>query len=251
MAPHNGSCGRMLFRPLLALIGLALVIAADPVRSEEFEDPWEGFNRKIHSFNMTTDRYLLKPVARGYRYVTPQFVEAGVGNFFSNLGEVPSALNGLLQGKPGSALEDSTRFVVNSTLGLAGLFDVAERMGLDDDDHEDFGQTLAVWGVDSGPYLVLPFFGASTVRDSVGKPVDWVTDPVFYIDHSLTRYSTRALYYIDQRTGLLELEEQISGDGYVFIRDAYLQRREYQVNDGEIEDDFGAGSDMDGYGGYD
>lgn len=232
------------------LLSLWLLPTGGAGAEEGFEDPWEGFNRQMHALNMTADRYVLKPVAQGYRFVTPEVVQDGVGNVFGNLLDVPSALNSLLQGKPASALEDSTRFLINSTIGLGGVFDVASRMGLDSGGREDFGQTLAVWGVDSGPYLVLPFFGASTVRDAAGMPVDWVTDPVFFIEDDLTRYGVRAVYYTEKRSQLMELEKHLTGDHYVFIRDAYLQRREYLVNDGEVEDDFGSGMDMGEYGDY-
>ncbi len=220
------------------------------VAADEFEDPWEDFNRHIHSFNMTADRFVLRPVTRGYRFVTPKFVQAGVRNVFNNVLEVPSALNGVLQGKPGSALHDSGRFVINSTLGIGGLFDVAKYVGLENVDHEDFGQTLAVWGFDRGPYLVLPILGSSTVRDTLALPVDWISDPLFYVDHTRTRNSALALYYINKRSELMELEKHLTGDHYIFIRDAYLQRRDYLVNDGEVEDDFGSDMDMSEYGDF-
>jgi len=229
---------------LFSLSGLALA-------SDEFEDPWEDFNRRIHAFNMTADRFVLKPVTRGYRFITPKFVQAGVRNVFNNVLEVPSALNGVLQGKPGSALHDSGRFLINSTAGVGGLFDVAKHVGLENGDHEDFGQTLAVWGFDRGPYLVLPILGSSTVRDTLALPVDWLSDPLFYVDHTRTRNSTVALYYINKRSELMELEKHLTGDHYIFIRDAYLQRRDFLVNDGEVEDDFGADMDMSEYGDFD
>ncbi|WP_347331909.1 MlaA family lipoprotein [Marinimicrobium locisalis] len=232
---------------LLALLSMVMV----PAHADEFEDPWEDFNRKVHGFNMTVDRFFLKPVTKAYRFVAPEVVELGVNNAFQNLSEVPSALNGVLQGKPGSALRDSGRFLVNSTVGIAGLFDVASRLGLPSDGQEDFGQTLGLWGFDRGPYVVLPFFGSSTVRDTVGLPVQSLMSPIYHIDHTPTQNSTLAMYYINRRSQLMDLEEQLTGDHYTFIRDAYLQRREYLIKDGEVEDSFGSDMDMSEYGDFD
>lgn len=229
---------------------LMLLLAAPASWGDDFEDPWEDFNRRIHNFNMGADRFVLKPVTQGYRYVTPEFMQTGVRNVFNNVLEVPSALNGLLQGKPSVAVHDTGRFLINSTLGIGGLFDVAKQVGLENGDHEDFGQTLAVWGFDRGPYLVLPFLGASTVRDTLGMPVDYVADPLFQVTHTRTRNSILALYYVNQRSQLMELEKHLSGDHYTFIRDAYLQRREYLIKDGEVEDEFGSDMDMSEYGDF-
>src|SRR5690606_3168170 len=145
------------------------MLASGPLSAQDGaeQDPWENFNRKVYAFNNVVDRYFLKPVTKTYRYVTPDFVEKRISNVFSNVLELPSAFNGLLQGKPASAGHDTGRFLINSTLGLAGMFDVAKHMGLDNGEREDFGQTLAVWGFDQGPYLVLPFLGASTLRDTL------------------------------------------------------------------------------------
>lgn len=243
---------RLVDRPWIkaAMLLTFLSMVAGTAHAEEFEDPWEDFNRKVHGFNMTVDRFFLKPVTQAYRFVAPDFVETGVNNAFYNIGEVPSALNGILQGKPGSALRDSGRFLVNSTVGVAGLFDVASRIGLESTGQEDFGQTLGLWGFERGPYVVLPFFGASTVRDTVGLPVQSVMSPIYHIDHTRTQNSTLVMYYINRRSQLMELEEQLTGDHYTFIRDAYLQRREYLIKDGDIEDDFGSDMDMSEYGGF-
>lgn len=207
-------------------------------------DPWEGFNRQVYRFNDVLDRALLKPVAKGYKAITPDPIEHGVTNVFGNLGEVKTILNSMLQWKWGSAAHSTGRFVVNSTLGLVGIVDVAERMGLEKREGEDFGQTLATWGVGSGPFLVLPFFGPSTVRDGVSSVVDWYADPITYVDHSETNFALKATRTIDARAQLLEAEELVSGDRYSFIRDAYLQRRTYLINDGKVEDDFGGDDDF-------
>ncbi|OBX37080.1 VacJ family lipoprotein [Halomonas elongata] len=211
------------------------------------EDPWEGFNRGVFAFNDTLDRYALKPVAQGYHFVTPDPVETGVGNFFSNLGEIRTTLNSLLQGKGANAGASTGRFLINSTVGVLGIFDVASHMDLTARE-EDFGQTLAVWGVDSGPYLVLPFLGPSTVRDTGGLPVDFYTYPVTYVEDDTVRYSLTGLRLIDTRAGLLDQEDLIRGDRYSFIRDTWLQRRRFEVSDGELgEDPFASdGFDLEG-----
>jgi phospholipid-binding lipoprotein MlaA len=144
-----------------------------------------------------------------------------------------------LQGNVSSAAHDTGRLLINSTIGLVGLIDVAQHMGLKQADHEDFGQTLAVWGLVDGPYVVLPFLGPSTLRDTTALPVDWYTDPKTYIDYVPTRNTTRAISLLDTRASLLELEKNISGDRYSFIRDVYLQRRNFQIKNGQVEDSFG------------
>lgn len=208
------------------------------------DDPWEGFNRRVFAFNDGLDRAILRPLARGYDTVTPQPVQTGVGNFFSNLGEIRTALNSLLQGKPGNAGIATGRFLINTTVGIGGLWDFATHMEITGSD-EDFGQTLGVWGVSEGPYVVLPFLGPSTVRDTAGLPLDWYTYPVTHIDDVALRNSLRVVQAIDTRAGLLELEELIRGDRYSFIRDSYLQRRRYEVSDGELDDDPFASDDFD------
>ncbi|MFT6102132.1 MAG: phospholipid-binding lipoprotein MlaA [Granulosicoccus sp.] len=202
-------------------------------------DPYEGFNRTMYGFNSGVDTYFIKPVAQGYKFVMPEVAETGVSNFFSNLLEVRNIINSLLQGKGEKAANSTGRFVFNSTIGLAGLFDVAGGLGLEKQDGEDFGQTLGAWGVDSGSYLVLPFFGPSTFRDGVGIPIDMYADPVGYHEQDSMRTGLTVLKVVDIRASLLEAEKLITGDKYVFMRDAYLQRREYLVKDGNVKDTFG------------
>lgn len=209
------------------------------------QDPWESFNRAMFAFNDAADTYVLKPVTKGYRKVTPEPMRRGVGNVFNNMLEVRNVVNGILQGKPGQAGKDTSRFLINTTLGVAGLFDVASHMGLEKSDGEDFGQTLAVWGVNDGPYLVLPLLGPRTLRDAAALPADWVSDPVTYIDHTRTAFEVRALGIIDTRSSLMAMEQDIGSDKYTLLRDAYLQRREYLIKDGEVEDTFG--SDMEDF----
>ncbi|MBW6392258.1 MlaA family lipoprotein [Billgrantia antri] len=234
-------------RLLVALAAMAMLAGcAGRVTVEERhpDDPWEGFNRQVFSFNEAIDRTVLKPVARGYRAVTPQPVQTGVGNFFSNLGEIRTTLNSLLQGKPANAGLSTSRFLINTTVGIAGLWDFATHMGITADE-EDFGQTLGVWGVGEGPYLVLPLLGPSTVRDTSGLPLDAYTYPLTYVEDDKVRYGLTALRIVDVRAGLLDQEELIRGDRYVFIRDAYLQRRRFEVSDGEQGDDPFASDEFD------
>jgi phospholipid-binding lipoprotein MlaA len=202
-------------------------------------DPWESFNRKIFVFNDTADRYVLKPVAKGYEWVTPQFLEDGIHNMFSNIGEVGNILNSLLQAKFKNTAVDSGRLIVNSTVGVLGFFDVAGKIGMQAH-QEDFGQTLGHWGVKSGPYLVVPLLGPRTVRDGFGSIADSYTDPIPYaVEHVPTRNQILATRVVDARAQLLQAEELMSGDRYIFMRDAYLQRRQFLVNDGTVEDTFG------------
>jgi phospholipid-binding lipoprotein MlaA len=200
-------------------------------------DPLESINRPTQAFNDTFDRILLRPAARGYQAISPEFVEVGVSNFFSNLGDPLIALNQLLQGKPNLAVSDIGRFVVNSTLGIAGLVDVADTMGLEKH-QEDFGQTLAVWGVEQSPYLVIPFLGPSTIRDGASNAVGAFGFPPYYIDHVPTRNQTYAVWLISQRAALLGQTQLLRGDRYLFLRDAYLQQRNYNINDGVVDDPF-------------
>ena len=226
---------------LLSMPGLA-----DNESNSADQDPWEGFNRRVFVFNDTLDQYLLRPAAKGYQFVTPELVETGIGNVFSNLFEIRNVFNDVLQWKWKQAGNDGGRFLVNSTLGVVGIFDLAQHIGMPRSDGEDFGQTLAVWGVQSGPYLVIPFLGPSTLRDGLVKPLDTMADPVSYIDYVPTRNSSYGVRLVDDRAGLLKTEDLMSGDRYTFIRDAFLQRRDFVINDGVVADDFGGAGDYDG-----
>jgi len=198
------------------------------------KDPLEPMNRKISVFNDTVDENVTKPLAKGYRDYTPQFVQTGVHNFFNNLSDVRSTLNSGLQLKGKETAESFMRVVVNTVFGIYGLFDVATEIKLQRHS-EDFGQTLGFWGVGNGPYLVLPLFGPSTLRDTAGFSVDTSTDAVHAIDDVPTRNQITALRLVDKRAGLLDaanLLEQASIDKYSFTRDAYLQYRRSQIYDG-------------------
>lgn len=204
-------------------------------------DPYEGFNRSVSTFNSATDKYFLKPVAQGYQAVLPKPVPTLISNFFSNLNDPWIAINQLLQGKANLAVSDLGRFLVNSTLGIAGLFDVGDDLGLPKH-QEDFGQTLAVWGVEQGPYIVLPFLGPSSGRGLAGQVVGNfggdIQQPLLYVDHVPTRNSLFFTQLISLRASLLRQGGLVTGDQYLFLRDAYLQRRDYLINDGIVEDSF-------------
>lgn len=222
---------------LVLLLGITAGCATTGERQERHpDDPWEGFNRKVFAFNDVIDRYALKPAARGYRFITPDPVERGVGNFFYNLGEPRTALNSLLQGKGGNAGIATGRFLINTTIGLGGLFDVATQLEITGRE-EDFGQTLAVWGWEDSRYLILPLLGPSTLRDTGGLPADMYTYPTTYVDDDEVRMGLTALRVIDTRAGLLDREEMIRGDRYSFIRDIWLQQRRFEVSDGEQGED--------------
>lgn len=221
----------MIFMAALWLTACASVPAgsiADP------RDPFERYNRAMFTFNKAVDDKVLKPVATGYVNVVPSLIRTAIGNFFGNIGDVWTAANNYLQGKPRDGTSDIARVVLNSTFGIAGLIDVATPAGLTKHE-EDFGQTLGVWGVKSGSYLVLPIFGSSTVRDGLAKPVDLYVDPINSIESVRVENSLRALRLTDDRAALLDssrLLEDAALDPYQFARDAYLQRRESRVRDG-------------------
>ena len=205
------------------------------------DDPFESFNRSMFAFNEGVDKYAFKPVAQGYDFIMPSFASKGVTNFFSNVDDIVVFFNQLLQFKFSAAAATSARLVFNTTFGLLGLIDVASHMDLPKK-NEDFGQTLAVWGVPSGPYMVLPILGPITARDTVGLAVDWTYfDPIF--DRQTLKQSlvTLTIKYIDIRASLLKasniLDETVP-DKYAFVRDAWLLRREFLIYDGNPPEDF-------------
>jgi phospholipid-binding lipoprotein MlaA len=211
------------------LAGCATAPATNP------KDPFENFNRTMFTFNDAVDRVALKPVATAYKTVLPSFVQRGIGNFFSNLNDVWSGANNLMQGKVEDGLSDFSRFVINSTFGIAGVLDLASEAGLRKHS-EDFGQTLGYWGVPSGPYLMLPLLGPSTLRDTIALPIDGQGDLWRYKDPVNVRNIGTAVSLVDQRAALLDasnLMEEAALDRYEFIRDGYLQRRQNKVFDGE------------------
>ena len=201
----------------------------------ENKDPLEGINRGVYKFNDVSDKALFKPIAGAYKAVMPTPVQSGVNNFFANLKTFVTSINQVLQFKFSKAAESAGRFVINSTIGIAGLFDVASKQGIPQY-KEDFGQTLGYWGVGNGAYLVLPILGPSTLRDTAGLVTETYTvDPLMYIDDMAVRNSLVATKFIDARAQLLpgsDLLDEAALDPYAFMRDAYLQRRANQVSDG-------------------
>lgn len=204
---------------------------------QESKDPWEPFNRAIFKFNeKIVDRYILKPLARTYKTITPLLVRKGVQNFFSNLEEVITIPNDLLQWKLKQAGSDTGRLLVNSSLGIFGLFDFASELGLEKHS-EDFGQTFGYWGVPSGPYVVLPFLGPSTLRDAAALIPENAIEPTRQLSDENVGLALSAVEIIALRAEFLESEGIIKGDKYIFIREAYRQQREYLINDGATDDD--------------
>ncbi|MGK5053955.1 MlaA family lipoprotein [Janthinobacterium sp. RB2P8] len=224
----------------LARIGLALAIAASVsacATGTNPRDPLEGYNRAMFKFNDTVDQAALKPVATAYKKVTPSFVQTGVGNFFGNLSDVWSAVNNLLQGKGEAGLQDVVRVSMNSTFGIFGLIDIASQAGIPKH-NEDFGQTLGWYGIQPGPYVMLPLLGPSTVRDTVALPLDMTGDPWRYKDPVNVRTIGTVTRVIDKRAALLDatnLMEAAALDRYEFIRDGFLQARESKVFDGDTD----------------
>ena len=240
--PDTGTAMKLL-RPTLGLLCLLLfapAMAQDTVNP----DPWEGLNRPIFEFNERLDQYLLKPAAKGYQAVLPDPAEKGVSNFFNNLRDANSTINAVLQGRPGGAARAGGRFLLNSTIGMLGLFDVASRMGVEPY-RTDFGHTLAIWGLPPGPFLMVPMLGPRTVRSGTGTVFDALTSVEVSIDEVRLRNSLFGLELIDTRARLLKAEDLMSGDRYIFVRDAYLQQRRALVNDGVVEDDFSDFGDAD------
>lgn len=204
-------------------------------------DPLESINRVSFWITDKIDHYALRPVAVAYDFVMPELASQGVTNVFLNLTEIQVLVNNLLQLKFKNAAVDAGRFTLNSTFGLLGLVDVATPLGLEKN-FEDFGQTLGYWGVPSGPYLFIPFLGPSSFRDGSGLAVDYFLKPRTYVDHVRTKNSILVTGVIDKRARGLKLEKAVFGDKYIFLRDFYLNRRSYLVNDG-VEDD-GDGADF-------
>jgi len=229
---HGARALRATIVLFVAMLGAGC--AATPGRTVMGEDRWEGFNRGVYKFNDTVDRATFKPAAKGYKKITPSWIRRGVGNFFANLESPITIVNQFLQGKGVTGLKDTGRFLLNTTLGVGGLFDVATPIGLEAHD-EDFGQTLAVWGVGSGPYLHLPLFGPSTLRDAPSRAFDYFLDPLTHAEiHWEEEWGQRALDMVSTRAELLQLDPTLERtfDPYAFIRDAWLQRREFEIFDG-------------------
>jgi len=221
---------RLLF--FLCLLFVPVLAQAE----DDNVDPWESLNRKTFAFNEFFDRYLMKPIAEGYRSITPDIVEEGVSNFFANANEVLTVVNDVAQGKFKQGGQDTLRFIVNSTVGIAGFIDVGSRIGLEKHD-EDFGQTLAYWGVPDGPFLMLPFLGPKLMRDTFTILPDNELSVLNTIDDSTTRLGLTAFGFVELRARLLDVEKLSVGDKYTFMRDAYVQRRQFLIRDGALTDE--------------
>lgn len=226
---------RLLALSWLAPLALLAGCATVPADRADARDPLEPLNRGVYAFNDGLDRAVVRPVASTYKEYVPGLVQTGVSNFVSNAKYPVTMVNNLLQAKPGAALNDLARVLLNSSIGLGGLLDVATRAGLERYD-EDFGQTLGRWGVPAGPYVMVPFLGPYTLRDGIGAAADDFAEPRGYLDDTTARWSFWALDKLERRVRLLDADGVLdrTGDGYAFVRSAYLQRREYQVKDGNV-----------------
>jgi phospholipid-binding lipoprotein MlaA len=221
---------------VLCAAGCASLPPGEPVE----HDPWERLNRSLYSFNEAADSVSLKPIAKGYQKVLPEPIRKGITNFAQNLGAPRNIVNNFLQGKPSRGVSELARFIVNSTIGLGGLIDIATASGVEAH-REDFGQTAAVWGVPPGPYVMVPFIGPQTLRDVILMPANIEFDILHHVDESSIRDRLWVLRSIDLRHRVLSLEDLLadSADPYVTLRESYLQNREFEIYDGDppMEDD--------------
>ena len=221
-----------------SLLLLLIFVVSNSTFSEEIHDPFEDINRITFNINDSLDNKIAKPVAVFYGDITPPFIQNRITRFFKNLAEIDTFINQALQGKPKLAINDFGRFAINSSIGLFGFFDVATKMGLEAHD-EDFGQTLGVWGVPDGPYLMLPIIGPSNARDLMSRPISSFLSGTFAMTDTDVKLTLTALDALETRERYLDFEAMITGDRYTFVKDAYVQSRDYEIFDGEMtEDDF-------------
>lgn len=216
---------------------IAVALCATMVQAQPEADPWEGYNRWMFEFNDDADRLIIRPVARGYDMIMPEFGRVGVNNFFSNFYDFNGALNALLQGRIEQAVNNTFRVVANSTIGVFGLFDVASMAGIPRYE-TDFGHTLSIWGVPRGNFVMLPILVPSTVRAAFGASVDAYMSPTGQMMNDEAYWGLRVFNVLDIRAGLLDAEEIMTGDRYVFFRDVYLQSRAVLEAGGQVKDDF-------------
>ena len=223
---------------LIFLISILLFGCATTASLDE-RDPLENFNRGVYSFNQTMDEIIFNPISKLYKAITPDIIEKGVSNFFSNLGDLSVIANEILQLKFDKAASDVSRVLINSTIGLLGFFDISSEIGLPKH-NEDFGQTLAQWGFKSGPYIVVPFFGPATLRDLSALVIDkGMLNPMFYIEDDMTKAGLLTLNYVDFKSRFSNRNDLIGAaslDEYEFIKNAYFEKRAYEINDGKIND---------------
>jgi phospholipid-binding lipoprotein MlaA len=229
------------FKVLTVAVCMLFFSACATTNGLDERDPWEGFNRGVFTFNETMDDFVFEPVGKVYDFITPDVIDGGVTNFFGNIAMLPVIANDILQFEFTQLVNDSVRLFINSTLGLLGFFDIASDANLHSSD-EDFGQTLAHWGMGAGPYLVVPFFGPATVRDATGFAIDrGLISPLAYIDDDLTRAGLLTVNYVDFKSDILSTSDLIaeaSLDEYDFVKNAYFEKRNSQINGGGFAEDF-------------
>ena len=214
----------------------SLLLSAEESEEKIETDPFEKMNRVVFNVTDSIDQNFLRPTAEIYSEYTPLFIKDSVTNFFHNISEIDTVINQLLQGKPKLAVQDSLRFLINTTVGVGGIFDVASRMGLKRHE-EDFGQTLGVWGIDSGPYIMIPFLGPSNPRDLLSRPISSFLSGTFAMEDDDVKFTLVGIDALETRERLLDAETLIIGDKYIFVKDAYIQSREYEINNGSTKDD--------------
>ncbi|MEH6568192.1 MAG: VacJ family lipoprotein [Halioglobus sp.] len=228
----------MMYPRVILLLMLTFALPQAHAKEEGRNvDPLESINRPLFALNDGLDRFLVRPLAIGYDFILPEFAKRGMGNFFANMYDANAAVNSVLQGRFMGAAQSSGRFLVNSTFGLLGFVDVATSMGIRPY-RTDFGHTLAIWGVPEGPYVMVPLFGPRTFRSGTGTIFDSYVSVQANIDTVRVRNTLWGLELIDGRSRFLRVDDLISGDRYIFVRDAYLQQREIFVNDGVVTDTF-------------
>ena len=216
---------------------LVSFLSVSLIHAEDINDPFEDINRITFKFNESIDNNFLKPMALKYSK-TPKPIKKGISNFFDNLEEIETSVNQILQGKPKLAINDFSRFIINTTIGLGGFLDVATKIGLTRHE-EEFDQTLALWGVPSGPYIMLPGLGPSTLRDTLARPFSSFLSVTFHMTESDVNLALKGMDALETRERLLEIESLIYGDRYNFVRDSYVQYMNYEINDGvDVEDEF-------------
>lgn len=233
LAGRSSALRAVSLAAILVSSAMSTPVAAQPASV----DPWQAFNRPMYQFNKVFDQFFIRPIAIVYRDYVPVPAKSSVRKFFDNLDDINVVVNDVLQLKFKQALGDSCRFLLNSTVGVGGLLDPASALGLMKH-YEDFGQTLGHWGVGDGGYLMLPVLGSSTLRDAVGTVPDLMLNPLRFVTDSKVRTSLVVLDMVDTRASYFAAESMIRGDEYVFVRNAYMQRREYLVLDGQVVDDF-------------
>ena len=233
---------------LLILLLVTTGCATKSSMSADFnpDDPYEKSNRKVFEFNNKIDKLFLRPVTDFYDKATPEFAQTSITNFFANLDDIRISINNLLQGNVVESMSDITRFFINSIFGLGGFFDVASEMGLEKHS-EDFGQTLGKWGAKPGPYLMLPFLGPSTTRDAFTFVGDTALAPALSLDDNAARVGLISLDLINTYSAFTGIADIESKDHYAFLRDAYLERRKYEINDGLSEEDLSNDEDFEDF----